>query len=408
MLKDTTKLIAAQFIAKISGLIRELILLNFFGTSAVFADYLRLLSSIDFISFFYKESGLMSNLLGKFSEFHKKKLSFDKIKQHSLIISTILFFITLIIQVIASKYFNITDYNFWLIILINSLSSFLIFYFNIGQIIIVASSNLKEYNESIIIYSLSYATLLYPLIYLLNISGAAVNRIIAITLQYPKNWHYVNHKFSDYKQSSNGLSLSDFNIWIFLTNNSLYLWFIIIRFTSVLDVSPEIIYITYAFTFASALDGVFLKPLSIYFLERFVNSNQELSEKMRYASLIIAILSALLLTLDISSLDSTFNLISRYSDYIKYFVPFISLTLSNGTLVILNQKVFASSDKKNSFNQAKIYILISISLILVLFILCQVMGILIFKCVYILIVAQTLTNIFFTQTIFKFYGTRHP
>lgn len=356
-------LVFIQLFSKFAGLIRELLVANFFGTSVVFSDYLKLMTYGGIIGLFCSEGGLSANLMRKFTLMHKKDYSFSKIKRNSIIISFFIFCIVFFVQIFALQLLISTKYNFYYIIIVNSLASALVFYFNVGQIILIAKSKYKNMYKSNFYRSFIYVVILYPLIEFLGVLGLAFNRLISVTSQYFNTWRVVNSEFLKDKPAKIGLSYRDFNLWVFLTNNSIFLWFLIAKiYFSFID-GIDIIFIVYAYQLASSFDGVVIKSFSLYLLERTNNSDFNI-KKTIYTVLILSFIGIALsfafaerIIKLIFSLGSDFTE-SHYNSIYIYFISLLFLVCFNGITNLVFQKVF-SKRREIQFKLSKTYVSIS-------------------------------------------------
>ncbi|WP_442267256.1 hypothetical protein ACSIGC_06080 [Tenacibaculum sp. ZS6-P6] len=355
-------LILVQVTSKIFGILREIIMANFFGSSVIFADYLKLMSYSQIISIFYSEGGLSANLMRKFSIINKRDYSFKEIKKQGLYLSFIIFAAVLIIQFLAQKYIIKSDYDFNLIILLCAITSGIVFFFNIGQIVLVSKAEYKYLYRSTFFRSFTYLVLLYPLIFVFNILGAVLDRLFSVLTQYFNTWLIIN-KIEKNKERKSKLKLSalDFNIWIFLTNNNIFLLYTLFRVLYSFFPGKEIIYLTYGFILSLAFDGVIIKSLSLYILERSVNSTINLINVLKKITMIglASLLAIIFLARPI--IDIVFNLNKKFSEVdvnnIHYYLIVIFiLVFFNGLLNLLFQRVF--SEKRNTqFFYSKRYVI---------------------------------------------------
>ncbi len=356
-------IVLVQLFSKIAGIFREIILANFFGSSVIFSDYLKLMTFGELVSIFCTEGGLGANLMKKFSLMHRRGNSFKKIKIQTILILLVVFLLISILQFFAWIFIVKSTYNFTLIILISALTSAIVFYFNIGQIILIASSNYSNLYKSNFFRSLIYLIFLYPCIYFFNILGAALNRLIAVLSQYFNTWYAVNKKFNGNTSKSLGFSKRDFNLWVFVTNNAIFFWFILMRIYFSFSVGVEIIFLTYGFILASAFDGVIIKSFSTYLLERSLNVNFNIKKSLFYISffsLFIILISVLLGEFVIKFIfgyASDFDTNEIHFIYL-YFILLLILVCTNGINNLVFQKVFAGR-RKIQFYESKKYTIIS-------------------------------------------------
>lgn len=367
-------IIIVQLFSKVAGIFREIILANFFGSSVIFSDYLKLMTFGELVSIFCTEGGLGANLMKKFSLMHRRGNSFRKIKIQSLIILILVFILISLLQLTASIFIIKSTYDFTYVILISSITSAIVFYFNIGQVILISSSNYSNLYKSNFFRSLIYLVFLYPCISLLNVFGAAINRLIAVLSQYFFTWYAVNKKFSKNPNKSIGFSKRDFNIWVFFTNNALFLWFILIRIYFSLTTGVEIIFLSYGFILASSFDGIIIKSFSTYLLERSVNAEFNIKKSLLYLSLFTLIIYLASIFLGEYLIKIVFGFAGKFNDFeIKsiyyYFILLLTLVCTNGVNNLIFQKVFAGR-RKVQFKESKKYISISLLIFSILSFLC--------------------------------------
>ena len=378
-------IVLIQVFSKITGIFREIILANFFGSSILFSDYLKLMTYGELIAIFCTEGGLGANLMKKFSLMHKRGVSFLKIKKQAIKLSFFIFFIVAVLQFFAWKVIINSTYNFTFVILISSVASAIVFYFNIGQIILLSSSNYSNLYKSNFFRSLVYLVLLYPLLFLFNVLGAALNRFFSVSSQYFNTWFVVNKKHLDGQEKLIGFSKRDFNIWVFLTNNSIFVWYVLLRVYFSLSEGVEIIFLTYGFIFALSFDGIIIKSFSTYLLERRVNVQMDIKKSVFFVALIAILVFILAVIFGKFVIELMFGFGKNFTEVelqsiYYYFILLLVLVSTNGLCNLVFQKVF-SSRRKIQFYQSKRYILIS----LIVFSIISIISIFNFSCLRYLI-----------------------
>jgi hypothetical protein len=398
-------IVLVQLFSKIAGIFREIILANFFGSSVIFSDFLKLMTFGELVSIFCTEGGLGANLMKKFSLMHRRGNSFRKIKIQSVLILFIVFFLVSILQFLAWKFVVKSNYNFTLIILISSLTSAIVFYFNIGQIILISSSNYSNLYKSHFFRSFIYLLFLYPCISFFNIVGAALNRLIAVLSQYFNTWYAVDKKFAGNSYKSIGFSQRDFNLWVFVTNNSLFFWFILIRVYFSFSIGVEIIFLTYGFILASSFDGVIIKSFSTYLLERSVNMKIDIKKSL----FLISIFSFLIILISVFVGEYIINFIFGYTGnfnqseihYIYlYFILLLILVCTNGINNLVFQKIFAGR-RKIQFHESKKYTITS----MIAFILISILAffeITNLTFVTLIVISFSMINLFYIFKLLKY------
>jgi len=356
-------IVAIQIFSKITGVLREIILANFFGGSLLFASYLKLMTYGQIIAIFYTEGGLGANLMKKFSLMHKRGMSFVKIRRQSIAISIIIFFLVTLLQLLAWKFIITTDYNFIYIIILSGLSSSLVFYHNIGQIILLSKSNYSNYYKSNFLRSFVYIVFIYPLLSLFNILGEPLNRLLSVFVQYFNTWGEVSKTINESKGKKMEFTQRDFNVWVFLNNNSIFIWYVLLRMYFSFIEGIDIIYISYGFILASSFDGIIIKSFSTYVLERSVNIKYNIKKTVLYGTIVsaISIFGAILFgkffIKILFGLSHKFSVLQLENIY-KYFIVLLILVCTNGICNLVFQKVFAGR-RKIQFLESKIYMLIS-------------------------------------------------
>lgn len=361
--KKAIGIVIVQFFSKVLGILREIIIANFFGGSVLFSDYLKLMSYGHLIAIFYTDSGLSANLMKKFALMNKRKASFLKIRSQSLKLAVVVSIFVGVIQLIAWKFIISSTYNFSYIIILSSLASGMVFYFNIGQIILISKSNYSNLYKSTFFRSAVYVTLLYPLLFFFGILGSELNRLFSVFTQYFNSWKVVNKDINENQGKPIGMSFSDFNLWVFLTNNSIFLWFVLLRvYFSFFD-GIEIIYLTYGYVLASSFDSMIIKSFSVYLLERSVNVSFNIKRTVVMVSIVSAIVILFSILFGSFAINIIFGLGKFSQDQLLnifyYFIVLLVLVSTNGICNLVFQKVF-SGRRKIQFYHSKRYMIISL------------------------------------------------
>lgn len=397
-------LVLVQIFSKLAGISRELLVANFFGPSVVFAEYLKLMTYGSLVGVFCSEGGLSANLMRKFSLMHRKGYSFNGVKKSSIIISLFVFFVVFLVQLIALKYLIKIDYNFYYIIIVNSIASALVFYFNVGQIVLVANSDYKNMYKSNFYRSFVYLVILYPLVSLFSVFGLALNRLISVFTQYFNTWKVVDRKYLKKRKTKLNLGARDFNIWIFLTNNSIFLWFILAKMYFTFFTGIDIIFIVYAYQLASSFDGVIIKSFSLYLLERSNNTDFKITKtiitvvSLSLVGIVFSYFFAEKIIELIFSLGNTFSK-EHYKSIYNYFMLLLVLVCFNGVTNILFQKVF-SKRRDIQFKLSKIYIAICLFAYLLVSLYSYSKGYR-YEFIYLMVASLSLINTIFVVYILK-------
>ena len=186
-----------------------------------------------------------------------------------------------------------------------------------------------------------------------------MNRLISVSFQYFNTWYAVKDKHQE-NHDKISFSIKDFNLWVFFSNNSLFLWYLILRIYFSFIEGDDIIFLTYGFVFASAFDGIIIKSFSTFILERSLNHNINLKKTI----LKIVVFSVITIIISYFFSENIFHLIfGKYGSFethkIKqinsYFIVLLILVLSNGINNLVFQKVFAKR-RNIQFKYSKIYI----------------------------------------------------
>lgn len=401
--KSVFGLIGVQLFAKSTGILREIILANFFGPAQIFSDYLKLMTIGQLVSFFCSESGLTANFMKKFSIMKKRNLSFNRIRSQSKRLSFAVALIVFIFQM--GYYFSVIPPNnvFWLVMIVSSIASGLVLHVNIGQIILLSHSNYISYNKSNLYRASIYFFALVPLINLFSILGAELNRLISVFSQYWNTWKTIRQKYNVQDSNSLALSLKDFNIWVFFSNNLLFVWFILFRLFFSFDQSNEIIYFTYAFILASGFDGILLKPFASFVLEKKVNSKLNSRRIIIYLSFLALGIILLSYLIAFEVINWVFGFTGKFShaDVLSIFVYFmfsLLLVFSNGIYNIILQNSF-SRRRVTRAVIAKKYLLTSLGVVFFIFIFSKIFDL---NMIYVMLnsVLLSLLNFYFIVSAF--------
>lgn len=365
--------VGIQLFSKLAGIVREIILANFFGPSLLFASYLKLITLGQAVSLFYSEGGLIANLMRKFSVMYKRGMSFSKIRRGAICIGIGIGVAVFILQYLYYVLYMDTEYNFLGLILISAISSSLVFYINIGQIILLSRGNYKNYNRSNFFRALIYIVILYPLISIFNVLGAEINRLVSVFSQYFNTWRVLKERKKVELKEGLSFSYKDFNLWVFLTNNSIFIWYVIFRLYCVTSSNVDIIFFTYGFLLANSIDGLLIKPLANFVLERKLNDSFDLSKVVLFLFVAFGVSFVIAYFFGNYVLELIFNFTDKYTlleiNRIHYFfLLLLVLVFTNGINNVVFQKIF-SKRRKSSLKVSRNYFLISIISIIVVFLL---------------------------------------
>ncbi len=164
--------------------------------------------------------------------------------------------------------------------------------------------------------------------------------------------------------------MKDFNIWVFLTNNLIFVWYVLLRIYFSFLPGVDIIYLTYGFILASSFDGVVIKSFSTYLLERAVNIKFNIKKTFIFVFLICLIAIVCVLFFGPYLIKLVFGLSEKFSEsqleeIFNYFLVLLLLVCSNGLCNLVFQKVFAGR-RLYQFNEAKKYVLVSMFLFVII------------------------------------------
>lgn len=238
---------------KVLGLIRELIIAFFLGSSILYANFLLLRVVADFFSQITAGNALRANLLPKFTKLYQKhkKVSLDQIFVFSKRNSIYLFFISQIIQLAVIFYLNIQDnLLFFALSLILSLSICFNFINTIFLTIIQARGLFLKYSYASLTNSLVFTLVIYPLISIISIIGLATSRLIGI---FSMSFAFVRPMQNENIGTKIKLEHSDFNFPTLVLGNFANIILISSRFVSGSDGSNSITFFMYAVVILNAL-----------------------------------------------------------------------------------------------------------------------------------------------------------
>ena len=109
LLKDFSNLFFGNILQKGLGLIRELVIAFFLGSSILYANFLLLRVVADFFSQLTAGNALKANLLPKFTKFYEKsnEISLTEVFRFSQKSSIYLFLISQVVQTVVIFYLNL-------------------------------------------------------------------------------------------------------------------------------------------------------------------------------------------------------------------------------------------------------------------------------------------------------------
>jgi len=253
ILKDFSNLFFTNIFQKVLGLIRELVIAFFLGSSILYANFLLLRVVADFFSQVTAGNALKANLLPKFTKFFEKnnEVSLTEVFRFSKKSSIYLFFISQIIQTVVIFSLNLeSNLLFFGVSLVLSFSICFNFINTIFLTIFQARGLFLRFSFASATNSGVFTLLVYPLISFSSIIGLAVSRLIGILIMY---FSFVN----PLRKESTGLAIklnhSDFNLSTLILGNFANILIISSRFVSGADGSNDITFFMYAVVLLNAL-----------------------------------------------------------------------------------------------------------------------------------------------------------
>ncbi len=245
-IKDFSSLFFSNIIQKIFGLIRELVVAFFLGSSILYANYLLIRVVADFFSQLTAGNALKANLLPKFTKLYSshKHISLSKIFTKSNKFSLALFFLSQLIQTSVIFFLGLQD-NIIYFILSFILSCSISFNFinTIFLTVLQARGQFFRYAFASVFNSFIFTVLLYPLVSFFSIIGLAISRLMGIlTLT-------VSYIIPMRKEKSGfqiDINRADFNIPTLVLGNFANIILISSRFAAGLDGTNGITFFMYA------------------------------------------------------------------------------------------------------------------------------------------------------------------
>ena len=244
---DFSYLFFTNLLKKLFGLLREIILAFFFGSSMIYANFLLIKTVADFFSQITFGNALQANLMPKFSKIFssKKSVNLNPVFVFTKKSSVKLFFLSQIVQIPLIWFFDF-EYKllFIFISIILGLLVSLNFFNSVFLTILQAKGEFKKYSIATTINVLVSTILLYPFTLIFNLFAVVFSRLIGIlTLLYK----YINPllKYNNQGYSAK-ISLQDFNIYILILGNFANIIIILGRFFSGIDGGNTITFYTYS------------------------------------------------------------------------------------------------------------------------------------------------------------------
>mgnify|MGYP001216440616 CR=1 FL=1 len=351
LLKDFSSLFFSNIFEKFLGLIRELVIAFFLGSSILYANFLLLRIVADFFSQLTAGNALKANLLPRFTKLYQKheSLSLKQTFLFSQKTSVYLFIITQLLQTVVIFCFNLEyDIRFFAVSIILSLSISFNFINTLFLTVIQAKGQFQRFSLASIVNSSVFTSLAYPFIAFSSIVGLALSRFfgaLVVTVAF----------VSPLKKESKGEDLvvgrSDFHFPTLILGNFVNIILISSRFIAGSDGTNSITYFMYAVVVLNTLLTSVVGNISTLTLRSF---SIRRNTRMMIASLAISIFLGVLMILsfnffgrqiiDIIYVRGEFNAVdaintSQYLYRLSYsflllfiatalFQPFLSLSVN--------------------------------------------------------------------------------
>lgn len=264
-------LMRTQFIAKILGILRELFIFYFFGSSAKFLIYLKYSSFAELTNVFFNPQSLITNLLPKFKKLLQEgEDNVATLKKQAYKIAFTTFMITFILLDICYFFFlgrkswESIGYSVFFSTLLSGL-----FFFNIGYIVNLANGNYKRFNKGVLVSNTTLVMFVVPLSYLLGIVGVLANRIISVFSHSFYTWSGkgVPQAATTTGSSENLIRVSDFDFSVFVIGNLTYFIVIFLKVIYSIYYHDDVYYFNLASIFIIAADTLITKSISTVFIE---------------------------------------------------------------------------------------------------------------------------------------------
>jgi len=252
-LKDFSSLFFSNIFQKVLGLIRELIIAFFLGSSILYANFLLLRVVADFFSQITAGNSLKANLLPKFTKLYTmhEEISLTQIFVFSKSTSIYLFLISQCIQTAVIFYLHLENsFFFFGASFVLSFSICFNFINTIFLTIIQARGMFLRYSYASVTNSSVFTLFVYPLISFASVIGLAISRLIGILS--------ISLTFVKPMQNENTgveikLERSDFNFPTLVLGNFANIIIISSRFVAGADGSNNIAFFMYAVVMLNVL-----------------------------------------------------------------------------------------------------------------------------------------------------------
>jgi len=251
--KDFFSLFFSNIFQKVLGLVRELVIAFFLGSSILYANFLLLRVVADFFSQITAGNALKANLLPKFTKLYNKfdQISLVQVSNFSVRASYFLFFISQIIQTAVIFYLDLqSNYLFFLASFILSFCICFNFINTIFLTVLQARGFFLKYSYASVTNSLVFTIIIYPLVSLFSFIGLAISRLIGIVSM---SILFVSPMRREKRGKEIFLDPTDFNFPTLILGNFANIIIISSRFVSGSDGSNSITFFMYAIVILNAL-----------------------------------------------------------------------------------------------------------------------------------------------------------
>jgi putative peptidoglycan lipid II flippase len=268
LLKDFSNLFFANIFQKFLGLIRELVIAFFLGSSILYANFLLLRIVADFFSQITAGNALKANLLPKFTKLYEKnkEVSLKEVFRFSQQSSVYLFIISQVIQTAVIFYLNLeSNLLFFGVSLVLSFSICFNFINTIFLTVFQARGLFLRYSYASVTNSLVFTLLVYPLISFVSVIGLALSRLAAILSVY---FSFVRPLKKENTGFEVRLNHSDFNFPTLILGNFANIIIISSRFVAGTDGSNSITFFMYAVVLLNALMTAVIGNVSTILLRK--------------------------------------------------------------------------------------------------------------------------------------------
>ena len=294
LLKDFSNLFFGNILQKGLGLIRELVIAFFLGSSILYANFLLLRVVADFFSQLTAGNALKANLLPKFTKFYEKsnEISLTEVFRFSQKSSIYLFLISQVVQTVVIFYLNLeSNLLFFGVSIVLSFSICFNFINTIFLTIFQARGLFLKSSYASVTNSFVFTLIVYPLISFSSVIGLAISRLVGILSLY---FAFIKPLRKENSGFAARLNRSDFNLPTLILGNFANIIIISSRFAAGADGSIDITFFMYAVVLLNALLTAVIGNVSTILLRKITIKKSTIL--MMY-SLLISICIGLLMVL---------------------------------------------------------------------------------------------------------------